>query len=240
MGKVTASRPRPASESCWTACPGGKRSSSRATTRRWPGSCRRARRGSTRFVAPSRGCASSRTAFAGGPGRSCRTVRSRGHRRGSALMRAFVADASVAIGWVHPAQATRRRTRCWRRSPTARRRGARAVAARGRERAHGPAAPTKADRGRAAGGPGLAAPPPPAPRPRDGPARVLAAVGAGIRSRALGLRRRVPRARAAEGARVGLQGRPAAKGRKAGRRRSVGDQDSEARATARSHFAVDQ
>jgi hypothetical protein len=31
----------------------------------------------------------------------------RGHRPGAIVTRAFVADASVAVGWVHPAQATK-------------------------------------------------------------------------------------------------------------------------------------
>ena len=60
MGKVTAFEAKTRfGELLDRVLADGKRSSSLATTGRSPGSCRKARRGSTRFVAPFRGCGSS-------------------------------------------------------------------------------------------------------------------------------------------------------------------------------------
>ena len=77
-----------------------------------------------------------------------------GHRGGSVVTRAFVADASVAIGGWHPGPGHSPHGRdggCDRGGRYAR--GARALAIGGRERADRPSAPPEADRGREAGRP---------------------------------------------------------------------------------------
>src|SRR5437764_9058035 len=108
-------------------------------------------------------------------------------------MRAFVADASVAVGWVHPAQATPETVATLDAiAEGGHARSACVVAPGGGQRADSAGSPTEADPGRASDRARMAARSPAACRSRDVVTGLFSVVGVGHRSSSVGLRRRVP------------------------------------------------
>lgn len=112
-----------------------------------PGRRAAPRRGPAKRPGAPRPAAENPAPFESETVRSRRAIRYRGR---PTVTRAFVADASVAVGWVHPAQATTQTAaagrpcrRCDARSP-------RALAARSGERVGRSRAPPETQRGRAA------------------------------------------------------------------------------------------